>query len=231
MKKHAWLISGVVVLAFALSTHVLAQDANLSTEKESESAFSIGTDFVSSYIWRGTKEGQGPSLQPYMQFEKWGLAIGVWGDFDASGYSEADPYISYSFPFGLSLTVNDYYFPSNKLFDFSKDSSSHALEITADYAIGGLSLSANYIVNKSTVMESEGSDLYFEAGYEFKNFNIFLGAGNGWHTTDGNFTVCNIGIGTSREIKITDNFSLPVSGQVIVNPDLEALYLVVGISL
>jgi len=40
----------------------------------------------------------------------------------------------------------------------------------------------------------------------------------------------NIGIGTSREIKFTDSFSLPISGSVILNPSSEQLYVVVGIS-
>jgi hypothetical protein len=72
--------------------------------------------------------------------------------------------------------------------------------------------------------------MYFQAGYAFTNFELFVGAGDGWHTSDGEFNFCNIGLGTSREIIITDNFSIPVSGQIIVNPEREALYMVVGFS-
>jgi hypothetical protein len=58
-----------------------------------------------------------------------------------------------------------------------------------------------------------------------------LGGGDGAHKVDGNFNICNIGIGTSKEIKITDSFSLPVSGAAILNPSSEQFYIVVGISL
>jgi hypothetical protein len=93
-----------------------------------------------------------------------------------------------------------------------------------------MSLSANYIVNEAGGIASAGGDMYFQAGYAFKYFNIFVGAGNGWHTSDGDFNLCNLGIGTTKEIKITDSFSIPVIGQVILNPEKEQLYVVVGFS-
>src|SRR5512138_2929449 len=102
--------------------------------------FSTGLDIYSNYIWRGSKLGTGPSLQPSVTLTAGGLTIGVWGAFDANGYSEADPYLSYSFPFGLSLGVTDYYYPSLKLSDFSDSTGSHAIELNAGFTTGGLSL-------------------------------------------------------------------------------------------
>jgi len=158
--------------------------------------------------------------------------LGVWGAFDANGYSEVDPYVSYSFPFGLTLGLTDYYSPALPLFAKTTDSTgSHALELNAGFTVGGLSLSANYIVNEAAGIASAGGDMYFQAGYAFSQFSIFVGAGDGWYTTDGEFAVCNIGIGTTKEIKITDTFSVPVNGQIIMNPEREALYLVIGFSL
>jgi hypothetical protein len=55
-----------------------------------------------------------------------------------------------------------------------------------------------------------------------------VGAGNGWHTSDGEFKLCNLGIGTTKTIIVSDNFSIPVTGQVILNPDREQLFLVIG---
>jgi hypothetical protein len=59
---------------------------------------------------------------------------------------------------------------------------------------------------------------------------LFAGGGNGWHTKDGEFDLCNVGISTTKEIKLSDSFSIPVSGQIIVNPDREQLFVVVGFS-
>ncbi len=224
--KNRWMLF-VVAFFMLASIDVKAQEE----DPEESSGFSTGVDVYTNYIWRGTKLGTGPSVQPGIEFTAGGFTIGVWGDFDASGYSEVDPYISYSFPFGLTLGVSDYYFPSQQLFDFSDTTGSHAIELSALFEIGGLSLSANIIPNKAPGAGSTGGDLYFEAGYSFKSFNVFLGAGDGWLTTDGAFNVCNIGIGTTKEIKITDTFSVPVNGQFVVNPELEQMMIVVGFSL
>ncbi len=212
-------------------------------EDEAPSPFSAGVDLYSNYIWRGTKLGLGPSVQPSVTFNAGNLEIGAWGAFngisylasDTTGftptdYAEADLYISYSFPFGLSLGVTDYYYPGLEYFDYSTESGAHAVEINGAFSIKGLSFGANYIVNKAGGAASAGGDMYFELGYEFKNIGLFIGAGDGWHTTDGEFMICNIGISTGKEIKITDSFSLPVSGALILNPDREQFYVVAGIS-
>ncbi|MGD9557659.1 MAG: TorF family putative porin [Mangrovibacterium sp.] len=218
MKKMLLTFTTGLILISAM--HVQAQ----------ESSWTAGMDIVSNYIWRGTKLGTGPALQPSIKFNTGGLTVGVWGSFDANGYAEADPYFSYAFSNGLSIGITDYFLPNSegsKLFD----ENSNAYEVNAGYATGGLSLSANYILNEAPVPASAGDDLYFQAGYAFENFSLSVGAGDGWHTSDGDFNVCHVGIGTTREIKISESFSLPVFGQVILNPEKEQLYVVVGLSL
>jgi uncharacterized protein (TIGR02001 family) len=223
MKKQRLLISGMVAMIVFAAIRTEAQD------EKPKSSFVTGADFFSNYIWRGTKFGNGPAIQPSVKFVTGGLAVGVWGSFDASGYMEADPFISYSFPFGLSLGVTDYYYP-NLGGSFFADSS-NAYELNLGYTYKGLSLSANYIVNEAPIPASSGSDLYFQAGYAFKKFNVSIGAGDGWHTANHDFNVCHIAVGTGKTIEITDKFSVPVTGQVILNPDKKQLFVVVGFSL
>ncbi len=216
--------TGVIVLLLVSLIKVQAQ------EEPKKSDFNVGADFYSNYIWRGSKLGTGPAVQPSVKFISGGFTLGVWGSFDAQGYAEADPYLSFSFPFGLSLGLTDYYYPGTKVFDFTEATGSHALEINAGFATGGLALSANYIVNEAGGAASAGGDKYFQAAYSFEKFNLFVGAGDGWHTSTGKFNVCNIGLGTSKEIVLSDKFSIPVTGQVILNPEREQFYLVVGFS-
>jgi uncharacterized protein (TIGR02001 family) len=223
MKNPTLIIAGLIVGVLLSATQLNAQD------EKPKSNFIVGADIYSNYIWRGTKFGSGPAFQPSVKFVTGGLTIGVWGSFDASGYTETDPYISYSLPFGLSLGVTDYYYPGLGGSFFSD--SSNAYELNLGYTVKGLSLSANYIINEAPVPASSGSDLYFQAGYAFKNFNISIGAGNGWHTSDTEFNVCHLAIGTGKTIEITDKLSIPVTGQVILNPDKKQLYVVVGFSL
>jgi hypothetical protein len=226
MKRKLFLLTVVSVTVF-FSSNLIAQDE----ENEKPSKFSAGADFYTSYIWRGSKYGTGPAIQPSVKFATGGLTAGVWGSFDASGYMESDLYVSYSFPFGLSLGITDYYYPGLEYFDYSDSTGSHAFELSAGYTLKGLSLSANYILNEAGGAASAGGDLYFQAGYAFKYVSIFAGAGNGWHTSDGEFALCSVGIGTTRAIKITDSFSIPVTGQIVFNPEKEQFYVVVGFSL
>lgn len=225
MKNLKILIADGVVLLIInfLPVQVWAQEGE-------NQKFSVYADLFSNYIWRGSKLGTGPAFQPSVNFSEGGLTIGVWGSFDANGYSEADPYISFSFPFGLSIGLTDYYLPDLPFFETSKDLGSHALELNGSYTKGGFSISANYIINEAGGIASVGGDKYFQIGYDFKNVSLFAGAGDGWHTSDGEFDLCNIGVGTSKVIQVTEKFSIPVTGQVIFNPDLERLFVVAGIS-
>lgn len=218
------IFTGLVVLVILSTNRLQGQDEN------ENSKFSVAADLYSNYIWRGTKYGQGPAVQPSVKFVTGGLTVGVWGSFDASGYAEADPYINYAFKSGLSFGLTDYYYPRLSLYEISDTSGSHALELNGGFTKGGLSLAANYIMNQAGGAGSAGGEMYFQAGYTFASFNLFIGAGDGWHTSDGKFDLCNVGIGTSRVIKLTDSFSIPVSGQIIMNPDREQLYIVVGFS-
>jgi hypothetical protein len=214
--------SALLVFLSLLSTGLLAQ--------EEKKHFSTGADFVSSYIWRGTLYGTGPHIQPSLEFNAGPLTLGGWASVDFAGYNEADLYFSLALPAGFKLGMTDYYYPGLNYFDVTKINGSHAFEINAAFSKGGLSLAANCILNEAGNAGSAGGDMYFEASYAFESMSLILGAGDGWHTGNGKFNVCNIGIGTSKEIKITDSFNIPVSGQVIINPHREKLYIVVGFS-
>ncbi len=218
---------GAMLLAlfmiFGLSSPVKAQE-------DSGSPISVGADFVSRYIWRGLDFGNGPAIQPTVEFSAGGFAIGAWGSYttNSSPYLEADLYASYSFDFGLSVIATDYYFPAAE-FGTVTDSSyfdidAHSFEIGMSQEIGDFYISAYYFLNLN-------DDLYVEAGYSFEHFNIFIGAGNQSYTSDTEFMVTNFGLSTSKEIKITDAFSLPVSGALIFNPDLQQFNIVFGFSL
>lgn len=68
------------------------------------------------------------------------------------------------------------------------------------------------------------------------NILIFSWAPATEHTFDpdtgiSNFNICNTGIEVSRTIKITDSFGIPVTGQLVFNPDREQMFVVVGFTL
>lgn len=213
MKRKITLISLLVLTIF--SSNIIAQ----------ESSWNTGTDLVSSYVWRGTKFGSGPSFQPSVSYSKGGLTIGAWGSyaFSTNEAAEADLYATYEVSLGekssLTFAVNDYYFPGSEYFD----GDSHYLEPSVSIGLGNFSLAGAYMTN--------AEDVYFEAGLSLGSVNLFAGAGDGQYTVDAKFSFCNVGLKTSKEIKISDSFSIPVSGSVILNPSTEQFHIVVGISL
>jgi hypothetical protein len=228
--KRTHVTGGVLLL---LAASLMMVPMNLKAQEEAESSpFDVGADLVSSYLWRGTKFGTGPAIQPYLELALGNFSIGGWGSysFTSDEAAEADLYLSYGFDFGLSIGLTDYYFPGTKYFDYSADSGSHAFEINLGYEIKGFSIAANYILNTAGSAGSAQGDMYFEAGYGFKYFSLFAGAGNGWHSSDGEFALCNIGISAEHEINITDKFALPISGALIWNPEREQFHVVVGVS-
>jgi hypothetical protein len=211
----------------------LASSLPTQSAQAQEVTVTPGVDLYSTYVWRGVAYS-GPSIQPYVELGAGGFALGAWGSqgIDGSftdgsnGFQEMDLYTSYTFDFGLSLGVTDYYYPGTLYFE----ENSHAFELNGGYSIGNLSLSANYIFAGEG---SVGDDVYFQAGYSAGPASLFVGGGDGWHvdTPEDGFQIVNVGVATSKEIPITDDFSLPVSGSVILNPDTEQLYILAGISL
>lgn len=202
----------------------------LNVQAQEESPWTTGVDLYSTYVWRGTAFS-GPSLQPYIDFTSGGFSIGAWGSQGYDGFQEMDLYASYGFDFGLSIGLTDYYYPGTSYFEYGKEDGSHGFELNLGYETGAFSLSGNYMLNEAGGAGTAGGDLYFEAGLSVGKVDLAVGAGDGWHTPHSDFGVCNISVGTSKELKITDTFSIPVSGAAILNPASEQFYIVVGISL
>jgi uncharacterized protein (TIGR02001 family) len=228
MKKILMITASVLLLVTFIPT--------VNAQEEEGSSWNAGLDIYSSYIWRGIKFGTGAAFQPSVDFTAGGFTIGAWGSFSTGDTeaAEADLYASYGFDLGenasLSFTVTDYYFPGSAYFE----STSHYIEPLVNFGLGNLSLTAAYMFYESAANGS--GDIYLQAGYAAGPVSITLGGGNGQYSfedegEDDKFSISNIGIGTSREIKITDSFSLPISGSIILNPSTEQFFVVVGISL
>jgi hypothetical protein len=223
-----------LLMAFSFCWTSVSFDYAFS-QPESVSKFGAGADFYSNYIWRGTKYGTGPVIQPSVKYSGKMLTAGAWASTDFNGFQEADLFFSVALPAGFSAGITDYYYSGLDYFDYSNATGSHAYEFNAGFVKAGFSFAGNYILNEAGGAGSRGGDKYFQAGYTFGNFNLFLGAGDGWHTYDPDtgedkFAICNLGLGAIKTIKITETFSIPVSGLLILNPEKEQMFIVVGFS-
>jgi hypothetical protein len=203
----------------------------LCAQESEGSAWTAGADIVSSYIWRGSRQGRGPHIQPSVEYSAGPFAAGIWGTFDLHGYKEVDMYAVMDLPGGFNVSLQDYYLADLPWADFSSESGSHVLEAGFGYESENVSLMASYIFNEAGGMGSNGGDLYFESRFSFDYFTVIMGAGNGWHTEDGRFNACSIGLEVGREISVSDTFTLPVTAQLIYNPDQERLFITAGVSI
>jgi hypothetical protein len=186
---------------------------------------SLGADYVSAYIWRGAQL-DASAVQPYIEYTTGNLTIGTWGSYSTSALNlqEVDFYFSYALG-DLSVGITDYYIPENDIFDLDTD---HVVEANLGYSLGDISVSANY-----TFAGATDGDTYVELGYSGTEFDVFAGLGNNAYVTNfnGDVGLVNFGFSTSKEIEITEKFSLPIYGSLIVNPESRIGYLVFGISL
>jgi hypothetical protein len=201
--------------------------------------FDGGADIVSRYMWRGQLLASSPSIQPTVSYtkegESFGIEVGAWGSYALNGNdgNEADLYLTASFKdFGITFT--DYFFPTDALFtqgDNYFDYDNHVLELGASYD-GPVSISV--YMNLMGDADDSGDDLhsfYGELGYSFgESVDVHLGVGDGWYSSDTNFDVVNVGVTYTKELKFSETFSLPVFSTLAVNPSIEKIFIVVGMS-
>ncbi|MDR2622701.1 MAG: hypothetical protein LBC48_09030, partial [Dysgonamonadaceae bacterium] len=145
---------------------------------------------------------------------------------------------------GLSLAITDYWWSGEGAYKYLKynDGTAHYWEGSLGYTLPvesfPLSLSVNTMFAGADKKEDEDKNnysTYIEASLPFAikdvNLSASLGATPGKGLYASQASVVNISLKASKEIKITDSFSLPVFGQIILNPNREDIFFVFGISL
>jgi len=207
---------------------------------------SLGTDFVSSYVWRGLELGD-VSMQPTLGISYKGLSLSAWGSVGLSNPAdtkEFDLTLAYSIG-GFNIGVTDYWFnagldPLNRYFKYAADCTNHVFEANVGYDFGFLSLQWYTNFAGNDLVEATGKIAY--SSYFEINVPFVLG-GVDWTATagavpfatdfygTGGFAVTNLALTAAKDIRVTDTFSIPVFAQVAANPYSRAAFLVSGITL
>lgn len=216
----------------------------------------VGADLVTRYVWRGYDFGDSFSAQPSLALTAGGLEVGVWASYAVStaDANEVDLYVSYTAG-PITVGVTDYYFPSAPpdpdvtsradVFNVrSGGEGAHSLEPFVSYS-GGEALPLT--ITAATVAYNDPAfSTYVEAAYAFgvgrTTLEIAAGSvlaldppdgteGAPFYGTTRNAAVTNLALSASHEVPITAQFSLPVFGRYVVNPDTERAFVVFGVSL
>lgn len=205
---------------------------------------SVGADLVSGYIWRGQNLGN-VSIQPSLSIAYKGLSLTAWGSvgIDSDDDKEIDLTLAYETG-GFSISVTDYWVApageETKFFHFGAHSTAHVFEAQIGYDFGPLAV--NWYTNFAGAdgVNKDGDRAYSSYVTLAAPFNLGglewtaeVGA-TPWATdyyADANgFAVCDVSVGASKEIRITDSFSLPAFAKATWNPATEGAYVTFGLS-
>lgn len=194
----------------------------------------LGADIMNRYVWRGTDFGNSPSIQPDISYSSGGFELGAWGAFATNGNpagTEVDFYTSYTFDTdagSFQLMLTDYTFPQATEGSYFRNTS-HFLEAGVGY--GGTEKFPVSIFTGMFFTNDDDYSVYSEIGYTVNDVQLFIGftpAASALYATDGP-AVINTGFSVSKDLPVTDLFSLGLTGTVIANPYSDNLYILFGI--
>ena len=205
---------------------------------------SVGADLVSGYIWRGQDFG-GASIQPSLSIAYKGLSLSTWGSvgFDSNDCKELDLTLAYENG-GFSISITDFWAMSPeddiKYFQYGAHSTAHVFEAQIGYDFGPLAINWYTNIAGADGVNEEGERAYssyisLAAPFTLGGLDWTAEVGaTPWATdyysnADG-FAVCDISLNASKEIKITDSFSVPAFGKLTFNPASNKAYFTFGLS-
>lgn len=226
----------------------IAISIEMSAQNEVET--SIGADIVSSYIWRGQNLGNG-AVQPSASVAYKGLSLGAWGSYgivDSDDTKELDFTLSYSAG-NFSFSITDYWFSGmeskDRYFLYDSHRTAHVFEANVGYDFGMCSLNwfTNFAGSDYKPNGKRAYSSYFEVAVPFMVGGLEWGTSLGIvpfassctylkdaeTPTDG-FAVTNITLRVSKDIKISERFSLPLFALVTANPNSGKMYFTAGVS-
>jgi len=225
---------------------VMGMVMSMTTHAQESVETTVSGDLVSSYIWRGLDAGSA-AIQPTLGVGYKGLSLTAWGSYglvNPSDTKEFDLTLAYSIG-GFNIGISDYWFsvggdPKNRYFMYEAHNTNHIFEGNIGYDFGFASLQwfTNFAGNDGVNKDGKRAySSYMEVVVPFKLSAIEWTATAGavpfatdFYGTTG-FAVTNLSLRASKEIKVTDSFSIPIFGQVTANPCTQKAYLLLGLTL
>jgi hypothetical protein len=227
-------------------TALLLFGATAVEAQESEWQTSVSADIVNQYIWRGQDLGN-VSLQPTLGVNYQGFSLSAWGSVgltEASDTKEFDITLGYSIG-GLNVGVTDYWFnvgldPQNRYFKYDSHGTNHVFEANIGYDFGVASIQwyTNFTGNDGVNKDGKRAySSYVEANVPFRfggaDWTATMGAvpyATTMYGTTG-IAVTNLALKATKDIAITNSFSLPVFAGIAANPCSQKAYLLLGVTL
>ena len=226
----------IVLMALMFAT-------GMSATAQEEVETTVSADVVSTYVWRGMECGSA-AIQPTLGIGYKGLSLSAWGSYglvDTNDAKEFDLTLAYSTG-GFNIGITDYWFntPEERYFLYDANKTSHIFEANIGYDFGPAAIQwfTNFAGNDGYNKDGKRAySSYVELSAPFKLASVDWSAAVGavpyatdFYGVDG-FAVTNVSLKATKDIKVTDSFSIPVFAQVAANPSTEKAYLVFGFTL
>ncbi len=221
---------------------------SLATFAQDEVEATISGDIVSQYIWRGQDLGNA-AIQPTLGIAYKGLSLSAWGSYgiaNSDDTKELDLTLTYTTG-GFNIGITDYWTndggdPEARYLKYEAHSTNHVFEANVGYDFGFASLQwyTNFAGDDGLNKDGKRAySSYFEAIVPFKLATVDWTATAGVvpYVTDyynewtSGFSVTNVALKASKDIKITDTFSVPIFAELSANPRTQKAYLVLGLTL
>ena len=201
----------------------------------------LGADIVSRYVWRGMDQGvSGGCFQPSMSFGYKCFTLGARGSTGISDLNAKEFDISLGYSVGnFSATLTDYFWAGEEA-AYGHYSDDHFFEIALSYTVAdklNIGWATMFTGGKSAEYNADGDRMYstyISLSYDAEVGGVALTPAigiNPWESQfDDEFSILDISLTASKEIKFTDSFSLPVFVQAIASPAKDRTYLVFGMT-
>ena len=184
-------------------------------------------------MFRGSQAGSGPYVFPSLTIPLsnniGGTYFNIYGQYAVAGHdldeNEIDFTLSQDIGGIATLNLSSYYYDGSLT-----DLDNHNLDLflTSDYF--GFDITLSRMIHSQT---AEG-DSYVELGYGLNNFDLFVGAGDGSYSDDGDFAPVNVGFVYTPPRPTKGNgaraarWLFGYSASFIYNPSTELPYFVVS---
>lgn len=223
----------------------------LNAQEKTKIQLDAGLDLATTYLWRGFEFGDGPVVQPWAQLSYGNIAAGIWSTTNFTGNSkEVDLFLKYNIK-DFTLSFTDLYTIVNNgvqqnYFDFEKETTEHIAEAGLSFngtdafpltIYGGIlvyGLAYDSQIEDATKLNHS---TYFEFAYpgQIKDYSYSLFAGfvpfkSGFYQNE-KFSFINVGFNVAKEIRITDQFSIPTNFTLASSPERKTVCFAVKCSL
>lgn len=248
LNKYFYHILLITVLVAGMTAGATAFD---------EISINSGVDFYNRYVWRGLDIANTPSIQPTLSIAYSGFEFGAWGAYtlsnEASESDEIDFWIGYTLELengvAFTLLATDYYYPNAGIdfFNFNNhdaviddtipDLGAHIIEM--GLSISGPESFPATLSGYVNIHNDAGNNAYFQIDYPVNvgdtELGLFCGFAAGSEENPDyygaeDFSAINVGVTVSREIEVSESFSVPLVISLILNPEAEISHLLIGMS-